>query len=220
LGGFSIVGVLLLLYKALESWAAALQVLVNIPLAAMGSVIALLVTQWPAWDALEAVPRWQWPKVWAEATSLSVAHWVGFITLIGIVSRNGIMMISHYLHLMKYEGEEFGERMIIRGTLERLAPVMMTAMTSFIGLMPLLFGAGQTGKEILHPLAVVVFGGMLASTLLDQIVTPALFFKFGRPSRKESPRVDGMTHHSTHPSLLGEVDGNEPFSRTPAGHRA
>lgn len=211
LGGFSVIGVLLLLYKALESWTGAVQVLVNIPLAAMGSIIALLVTQRPDWELLQAAPWWQWPKVWAEATSLSVAHWVGFITLIGIVSRNGIMMISHYIHLMKYEGEPFGERMIIRGTLERLAPVMMTAMTSFIGLLPLLFGAGQTGKEILHPLAIVVFGGMLASTLLDQIVTPALFFKFGRQTpvdeladgvsldRLESPRqvIPARTSDST-----------------------
>jgi len=180
LGTFSVVGVFLLLCKALESWVAALQVLVNIPLAAMGSVIALLLTNWPSAEALQNAAWWEWPRVWVESTSLSVAHWVGFITLIGIVSRNGIMMISHYIHLMKYEGEQFTEQMVIRGSLERLAPVMMTAMTSFIGLLPLLFGAGQTGKEILYPLTVVVFGGMLASTILDQVVTPALFYKFGR----------------------------------------
>ena len=186
-GSFAVLGVFLLLYKAMDSWSAAVQVMVNIPLAAMGSVIALLLVNWASWEALQSAPWWQWPKIWVEATSLSVAHWVGFITLIGIVSRNGIMMISHYIHLMRHEGEAFSEQMIIRGTLERLAPVMMTAMTTFIGLLPLLFGAGQTGKEILYPLTVVVFGGMLASTLLDQIVTPALFYKFGRKVYQHKP---------------------------------
>lgn len=186
LGSFSVVGVFLLLCKCLESWRAALQVLINIPLAAMGSIIALLIVNRPAWEALQAAAWWDWPRLWIGATSLSVAHWVGFITLIGIVSRNGIMMISHYIHLMQHEGEQFGEAMIIRGSLERLAPVMMTAATSFIGLVPLLFGAGQTGKEILYPLALVVFGGMLTSTLLDQLVTPALFFKFGRNIHRKS----------------------------------
>ncbi|MFO1045824.1 MAG: efflux RND transporter permease subunit [Planctomycetaceae bacterium] len=180
LGSLSILGVFLLLCKALDSWRAALQVLVNIPLAAFGSVLTLLIVNRPEWAALQAAPWWDWPRVWVSATSLSVAHWVGFITLIGVVSRNGIMMISHYIHLMQHEGEQFSEHMIVRGSLERLAPVMMTAMTSFIGLLPLLFGAGQTGKEILYPLALVVFGGMLTSTILDQVVTPALFFKFGR----------------------------------------
>ena len=179
LGTAAVVGVFLLLCKALGSWRAAVQVLVNVPLAALGSVVALLIVNQPSAEALAAAPWWQWPRVWASATNLSVAHWVGFITLIGIVSRNGIMMISHYIHLMQHEGEPFGERMVIRGSLERLAPVLMTAFTSFFGLLPLLFGAGQPGKEILYPLTVVVFGGMLGSTILDQIVTPALFYAFG-----------------------------------------
>lgn len=210
LGTLSILGVFLLLCKALESWRAALQVLVNIPLAAFGSVVTLLIVNRPEWTTLAAAPWSDWPRLWVSATSLSVAHWVGFITLIGVVSRNGIMMISHYIHLMQHEGEQFSEEMIIRGSLERLSPVMMTAMTSFIGLLPLLFGAGQTGKEILYPLALVVFGGMLTSTILDQVVTPALFFRFGRKVYQRSasyqnfgqsslpiPETTTMTNHQS-----------------------
>jgi CzcA family heavy metal efflux pump len=179
-GTLSVVGVFLLLCKALESWRSALQVLANIPLAAIGSVVALMIVNRPEPTVLTAAPWWRWPEIWVGATSLSVAHWVGFITLIGIVSRNGIMMISHYLHLVKHEGEQFDEKMIVRGTLERLAPVLMTASVAVIGLVPLALGAGQTGKEILHPLAVVVIGGLVVSTVLDQVVTPALFYTFGR----------------------------------------
>lgn len=176
----AILGVFLLLWKCLKSWVAAIQVLlVNIPLAALGSVAILLILNRPSWTALQDAPIWQWPKVWAQATTLSVAHWVGFITLIGIVSRNGIMMISHYIHLMENEGEKFDEHMLIRGSLERLAPVLMTAFVAMIGLVPLALGAGQTGKELLHPLAIVVIGGLLDSTLMDQIVTPSVFFLFG-----------------------------------------
>jgi CzcA family heavy metal efflux pump len=173
--------IFILLWKGLGHPLAALQVLVNIPLAACGAVIALWLTNFPSWSELASVVWYRWPWLFIEHTELSLAHWVGFITLIGIVSRNGILMISHYMHLMRYEGENFNESMIIRGSLERLAPVMMTAVTSFIGLLPLLSGAGETGKEMLYPLSVVVFGGMLASTLLDQWVTPALFWRFGRP---------------------------------------
>jgi Cu/Ag efflux pump CusA len=177
----AVAGIFLLLWKCLGSWVAAMQVLVvNIPLAALGSVAILLVLNRPDWAALRAADWWQWPRIWARSTTLSVAHWVGFITLIGIVSRNGILMISHYIHLMKHEGEKFDEHMIIRGSLERLAPVLMTAFVAMIGLVPLGLGAGQTGKELLHPLAVVVIGGLLDSTLMDQVVTPAIFLLFGK----------------------------------------
>jgi CzcA family heavy metal efflux pump len=190
-GTMAILGVFLVLCKALESWQAAAQVLANVPLAAVGSVAALLLTNRPDPAALAAAAWWRWPAVWLSATSLSVAHWVGFVTLIGIVSRNGIMMIAHYIHLMRHEGEKFGDGMIVRGTLERLAPVLMTAGVAIIGLVPLALGAGETGKEILHPLAVVVIGGLVASTALDQVVTPALFSLFGRKvyeRRLDQPR--------------------------------
>jgi CzcA family heavy metal efflux pump len=175
----SIVGVYLLLMKALGSQSSALQVVANVPLAAFGAIVVLLIINRPETAAFTGQPWYLWPKIWIQATHLSLAHWVGFITLIGIVSRNGIMMISHYHHLMEVDGMPFGKEMIIRGSLERLAPVMMTAMTSFVGLLPLLFGYGEPGKEILYPLSVVLFGGMIASTALDQIVTPALFYLFG-----------------------------------------
>lgn len=173
------VGVFLLLIRAVGSWQAALQVMVNIPLAAFGAIAILLLLNRPDWSELAEASWITWPAIWIQSTHLSLAHWIGFITLIGIVSRNGIMMISHYNHLMEVDGMPFSKEMIVQGSLERLAPVMMTAMTSFIGLIPLLFGAGDPGKEILHPLAVVLFGGMLFSTLLDQLVTPSLFWLVG-----------------------------------------
>ncbi len=178
----SIVGVYLLLTKALGSQRYAIQVIANVPLAAIGAIVALLIVNRPDASQFAGQAWYNWPAVWVQATHLSLAHWVGFITLTGIVSRNGIMMISHYHHLMTVDGMPFGKEMIIRGSLERLAPVLMTAMTSFVGLIPLLFGYGEPGKEILYPLSIVLFGGMIASTVLDQIVTPALFYLLGYKS--------------------------------------
>ena len=157
---FSLIAIFFLLIQALGDWRVALQVMINIPLALIGAVWALHLS----------------------GGVFSIATMVGFISLVGITSRNGIMMISHYLHLMKEEGEEFSENMIIRGSLERLVPVLMTALTAGLSLVPFILAADAPGKEILHPLAVVVLGGILTSTLLDQLVTPAIFYKFGRPS--------------------------------------
>ena len=158
LSGFTLATMFLLLYSHFRSAVIVAQVLLNVPLAFIGG---LALTWW-----------------WVG--TVSVATLVGLITLAGIASRNTIMMISHYLHLMEHEGERFDREMIIRGSLERLVPVTMTALVSGIALIPLVLAAGEPGKEILYPVAVVIIGGLLSSTLLDMAVTPAVFLRFGQ----------------------------------------
>jgi len=109
---------------------------------------------------------------------------VGFISLGGIASRNGILLLQHYLHLVEHEGETWSHEMIVRAGRERLAPVLMTALTAGIGLVPLVLAAGQPGKEILYPVATVILGGVISSTLLDFFVHPALFWLFGLPAAR------------------------------------
>jgi heavy-metal exporter, HME family len=105
---------------------------------------------------------------------------MGFVTLAGISTRNGILKISRYVNLGVQESVGFGPDLVMRGSLERLAPVLLTALSACLALTPLLRDAGEPGREILHPVAVTIFGGLLSSTFLDAIITPALFFTFGR----------------------------------------
>jgi HME family heavy-metal exporter len=160
---FSVLGIFLVLFSHFGSWRIVLQIMLNIPLALIGSVIA----------------------VWLTGGVFSIATLVGFITLTGIASRNGIMMISHYLHLVEHEGEEFNKQMIVRGSLERLVPVLMTALVAALALVPLTLDAQAPGKEILYPVATVILGGLLSSTLLDMAVTPAVFSVFGKKATEQ-----------------------------------
>ena len=161
IAGLSLVSlamVFTVLYSRYRSAVLAAIIMGNVPLALIGSVAAL----------------------WLSGQPLSVASMIGFITLTGISARNGILKISHYINLVLYEGETFGPGMVIRGSLERLTPVLMTAFAAGFALLPLMVGADAPGKEILHPVAIVIFGGLVSATLLDTLLTPVLFLRFGR----------------------------------------
>ena len=161
IAGLSLISLALIfmvLYSRYKSAVLAAMIMANIPMALIGSVVAM----------------------WLADISLSVASLVGFITLTGIATRNGILKVSHYINLCKFEGETFGQAMIVRGSLERLTPVLMTALTAALALLPLLFAADAPGKEILHPVAVVIFGGLISSTIMDSLLTPLMFWLFGR----------------------------------------
>jgi CzcA family heavy metal efflux pump len=160
---FTLATMFLVLYSHFRSWMIVAQILLNIPLAFIGGLVL----------------------TYFMVGTVSIATLVGLITLAGIASRNTIMMISHYIHLMEFEGERFDEHMIVRGSLERLVPVTMTAAVAGLALIPLVLAAGQPGKEILYPVAVVILGGLVSSTILDMAVTPAVFFKFGRKAAEK-----------------------------------
>jgi CzcA family heavy metal efflux pump len=167
------VAVFLMLFSYFRSASLALQVLVNIPLALMGGLA----------------------YTYFKLNNISIATLVGFIAVGGVAARNGIMMISHYLHLMRHEGEGFNRSMIVRGTLERLVPVLMTALSAGIGLIPLVLAADQPGKEILHPVAVVIVGGLISSTFLDMAITPAMFWLLGRNAARQAISLDAPASH-------------------------
>jgi CzcA family heavy metal efflux pump len=164
----AIAGIFLLLYIALRSARLALLVMANLPLALIGGVV----------------------MVFLSGGTLSIASLVGFITLFGIATRNGIMLVTHYRHLVEEEGVSFRES-IMQGSLERLSPILMTALVTGVGLIPLALGAGQPGKEIQQPMAVVILGGIVTSTFLNMIVIPVLYMKYGRAGITEAARELG-----------------------------
>jgi HME family heavy-metal exporter len=157
LSALSAASIFLLLLARYRSTVLAAIVMLNVPLALIGGVIALVVAGLP----------------------LSLASVVGFITVAAISVRNGILKISHYLNLHLYEGEAFGSALVMRGTLERLSPVLMTASAASLGVIPLLIDPTAAGREILYPVAVIVFGGLISATVLDTFLTPLLFLEYG-----------------------------------------
>lgn len=165
----SLVGMFVVLMVLYPSARIALQILNAAPTAFIGGVLALVLTN----------------------QTLTVASLVGFISLGGIAVRNGILLVTHYFHLMKHEGEGFTQEMVLRGSLERLAPVLMTALTAGIGLVPLVIGGQAPGREILYPVATVILGGLITSTFCEFLLHPGLFWRFsGRDAVRLTQTTD------------------------------
>jgi HME family heavy-metal exporter len=170
LAGASLVGMFIVLFMLYPSTRVALQILNAIPTAFIGGVIALVLTK----------------------QTLTVASLVGFISLGGIAVRNGILLVTHYFHLMQHEGEGFTKEMVLRGSLERLSPVLMTALTAGIGLVPLVIAGQEPGREILYPVATVILGGLITSTFCEFLIHPGLFWRFTGKDAERLVRQAGL----------------------------
>lgn len=186
LAGVSVIGMFVVLLVLYPSVRIVLQILNALPTAFIGGVLALVLT----------------------GQTLTVASLVGFISLGGIAVRNGILLVTHYFHLMKEENEPFSEAMVLRGSLERLAPVLMTALTAGIGLVPLVIGGQEPGREILYPVATVILGGLVTSTFCEFLIHPGLFWQF---SGKDAERLA----HEVHAEDEMLVDHPEPARPVP-----
>jgi len=151
-------GIVMLLWVAFGEASRLLLVLANLPFALVGGVLA----------------------VFATGGLLSLGSLVGFVTLFGIATRNAVMLISHYDHLVSVEGDPWGRETARRGALERLGPILMTALVTALALLPLALGSGDPGREIEGPMAIVILGGLVSSTALSLFVLPTLALRFGR----------------------------------------
>jgi Cu/Ag efflux pump CusA len=156
--------VLLLLVAAFGNIRLAFLIFLTLPIALVGGLLA----------------------TYASDRVISLGSLVGFLTVLGIVARNGIMLISHYQHLEREEGEPFGPALVLRGARERLSPILMTALATGLALVPLVAAGSIPGHEIEHPMAVVILGGLVTSTLLNLFVVPTLYLKFGKQRERNS----------------------------------
>jgi Cu/Ag efflux pump CusA len=158
------VGIILLLGMVFRQGRNLLLVLANVPFALVGGVLAVFLSGWAG----------------GGQPTLSLGTLVGFVTLFGITMRNSIMMVSHFEHLVWVEGMTWGVEAALRGAIERLVPILMTALVTALGLLPLALGSGEAGREIEGPMAIVILGGLLTSTLLNLLVLPALALRYGK----------------------------------------
>ena len=157
LGAASLLGILLLLYLDFQNLKLSLLVMLSVPLACVGGIVSVLLA----------------------GGNISLGSLVGFVTVFGVAVRNGILLISNYLHLQQ-QGQPFSSQLILKGSVERLAPILMTAGTTAMAIIPLVVAGNLPGHEIEHPMAVVIMGGLVSSTVLSLFVLPAVFLRFGR----------------------------------------
>jgi Cu/Ag efflux pump CusA len=168
-GVIAMLVILVLLRVSLSSWRLATMSFLSLPVAMVGGVLAAYYT----------------------SGVLSLGSLVGFLTILGIAARNGIMLISHYQHLEEQEGQPFGRELVLRGSRERVAPIMMTALTAGLALVPLVIAGNIPGHEIEHPMAIVILGGLVTSTLVNLFIVPGLYLRFGKGKSALSPAVQG-----------------------------
>jgi Cu/Ag efflux pump CusA len=155
-----------LLRMSLGSWRLAAMSFLSLPVALVGGVLAAF---------------------FFSNGILSLGSLVGFLTILGVAARNGIMLISHYQHLEEFEGEPFGLGLVMRGARERIAPIMMTALTAGLALVPLVIAGNIPGHEIEHPMAIVILGGLVTSTLVNLFIVPSLYLVFGKRNLPSHP---------------------------------